>query len=183
MVKTVGCHAFGLVGDIVKIAGCVLSNIPGINLVYAAIAGSVGSLLSLGRFYVQQYLKDPIPPGNGGAEAVAVAAPEHGGGAELPDAGQGPAYAAPVAAQRHVEAEEAVVMVDHPVVGDVVDARRAPEAVESGVVNEGSERSDSVSTEDTQVDLEELADRNADESKMVAEASRGHYGDNRSFSV
>ena len=183
MVKTVGCHALGFVGDIVKVAGCVLSNIPGVNLVWGAIAGSVGSLLSLGKFYVQQYLKDPVPLGNNGAEAVAVAAPEHDGGAELPNVDQGPAYVAPVAAQHHVEAERAAVMADHVVVGDAIDARVAPEAPEIAVVDEGFERSDSTATEDTQVDLEEMADRDADESKMVAEASQSHYGDVRSFSV
>jgi hypothetical protein len=48
--------------DIAKIAGCVLSNIPGVQLVWCAVAGAVGAITSLGRFYVKEYLKDPKDP-------------------------------------------------------------------------------------------------------------------------
>ena len=60
--KTAGSHVFGTVWNIAKIAGCVLSNIPGVQMVYCAVAGTVGAVTSLGKFYVKEYLKDPEGP-------------------------------------------------------------------------------------------------------------------------
>jgi hypothetical protein len=60
MAKTAWCHAFTAASDVARVAGCVLSNIPGVHMVYSAIAGGIGSFTSLGKFYVEQYVKDPM---------------------------------------------------------------------------------------------------------------------------
>lgn len=73
--QTAGTHAFGTVWNIAKIAGCVLSNIPGVQAVYCAVAGAVGAVTSLGKFYVKEYLQDPKNPDQDGP-AVAAAAHE-----------------------------------------------------------------------------------------------------------
>jgi hypothetical protein len=59
MAKTAGCHAFSIAGDVAKVAGCVLSNIPGVHVVVGAVAAAVGAVTSLSKFYVEQYWKDP----------------------------------------------------------------------------------------------------------------------------
>jgi hypothetical protein len=67
--KTAGSHFCGMVWFVAKVSGCILSNIPGVHVVCSAVAGAVGALSSLGKFYVEQYLKDPNG-GNGPAGAA-----------------------------------------------------------------------------------------------------------------
>ena len=62
MAKTAGNHFFGMVWNVAKVSGCILSNIPGVHMVCSAVAGAIGALSSLGKFYVDQYLMDPKDP-------------------------------------------------------------------------------------------------------------------------
>lgn len=54
-------HALSLVSDITKIAGPILSNIPGVNIMYSTVAATIGTASSLGKFFAEQYWRNPSP--------------------------------------------------------------------------------------------------------------------------
>jgi hypothetical protein len=49
-----------IANNICTIASSVLSNIPGVPLVYACVSSAIGSIVSLGKFFKEQYL-DEVP--------------------------------------------------------------------------------------------------------------------------
>ena len=65
-------HFFDVAYDVTKIAGAILSNIPGVHVMFTLVSLTVGSTLSLGKFFKKTYwVEDETPQGAaGGANPV-----------------------------------------------------------------------------------------------------------------
>jgi hypothetical protein len=57
-------HVLDVASDVVKIGAAVLSNIPGVNIIFTLVSLSIGSILSLGKFFKKTYWIEPaqLPP-------------------------------------------------------------------------------------------------------------------------